>query len=351
VKLSSLLLIFWSLTTIISIPTEAATRARSCQRVLTVKPVGYKPEKLFEQALAENPNDFSVPFPYDVLVHRPTGVRIAYQNGYYEISLGTQRLSEVAVRSLTDYPTEDFGEEYVGQSTYTILEEQFAEYGLGITSNRRKGGTITLHSPWLSLTLSSDALLLNSQDPLAKAIQFKTDLAKVPDYVLGVLWPEDSKPNAAGFRIGQKNSNTSIRRMAEGNYRLNGIKFKETYMRPGEAVPKDADDLKAVARGEGVYRDRSDNGFISENEKLADVLIEQNDLVLKEMGTTHQKLMGPIYRIISAFRNGFISSNQIKSSRMAESSTNFQLEGLGWAMCTLHLVIALAQELCLQLLA
>lgn len=303
------IIVLWSL------QSESATRPRNCARLLFVKPVGQKAYSLFENIYSNNRENFDLSTNGDTLYHLPTGLSIAYNNGEYLISLGDQAFRDIVSGHLGDYPKEDFGEDYNGINTYQILEEQFTEYGLAITSNNKKGGTIILSSPWMSFTVSAEGvrnLDMKSDAPFAKSIEFKVDLAKIPDYALGVVLPEEAK-SGSGFRIGQKNSNATIRKMAQGNYSLNGMRFKdiERNMRPGEAIPKDVGDLRAVARGEGVYRDRSDNGFIASDETLLDVLIEQNNLVLQKIGTSHQKLMGPIYRMVFALRNGFISPNQV----------------------------------------
>jgi hypothetical protein len=83
----------------------------------------------------------------------------------------------------------------------------------------------------------------------------------------GVKPAEPRKDPKTGFVVGGKNDTALIRKLTE----INGISIAalEKIMRPGAS---------------------SSAGFLGKDEKLLDVLAADNDLVLKELGSTHQEL-------------------------------------------------------------
>jgi hypothetical protein len=97
---------------------------------------------------------------------------------------------------------------------------------------------------------------------------------KTKDEKPGIKPAEAQKDPKTGFVVGGKNDTALIRMLTE----INGVKIAalEKIMRPGAA---------------------SSAGFLGKDEKLLDVLAADNDLVLKELGLTHQELAKHLHAV------------------------------------------------------
>jgi hypothetical protein len=97
------------------------------------------------------------------------------------------------------------------------------------------------------------------------------DFSKTPLKELGVEPVQPAKDEKTGFVVGGKNDTALIRMLTEINGRK--IAALEKDMRPG-------------AKSEVGSR----LGFLGKDEKLLDILVEDNEFVLGKLGLTHQEL-------------------------------------------------------------
>jgi hypothetical protein len=97
------------------------------------------------------------------------------------------------------------------------------------------------------------------------------DLTNISPKDLGITFVTPEKDPKTGFVVGGKNETALIRRLTEINGRT--IAELEKDMRPGAASDVG-----------------SRLGFLGKDEKLLDVLAEDNDYVVGKLGLTHQQL-------------------------------------------------------------
>src|SRR5687767_6814855 len=107
--------------------------------------------------------------------------------------------------------------------------------------------------------------------PLATATAGEPDLSKVSLKDLDIELVKPAKDDKTGFLVGGKNETALIRKLTE----LNGRKIAdlEKDMRPG-------------AKSEVGSR----LGYLGKEEKLLEVIADDNDFVLGKLGLTHQEL-------------------------------------------------------------
>jgi hypothetical protein len=155
--------------------------------------------------------------------------------------------------------------------------------------------------------------------PAPLVVTLREDLANISDEILGIQYP--LRKEESGFRIGGRNTSPAIK----GLKTLNGAPIREVQnnMYPGVPIPDSWEKLKSALEGAVVYGVPSDDGFIETDEKLIDVLVEQNLMVTRRLQMTHQNLIKPLYRITGAFRNGFLQDG----SRFLYNGAAFRIEG------------------------
>lgn len=134
----------------------------------------------------------------------------------------------------------------------------------------------------------------------ARAIGGEPDFTKTPLKDLGVELVKPAKDEKTGFLVGGKNETALIRKLTE----LNGRKIAalEKDMRPG-------------AKSEVSSR----LGFLGKDEKLLDILAEDNDFVLGKLGLTHQELARHLHVV------GAIAEKHAKAGD--KDGFNFQYHG------------------------
>jgi len=103
------------------------------------------------------------------------------------------------------------------------------------------------------------------------AVGGEPDFTKTPPKDLGVELVKPAKDDKTGFLVGGKNETALIRTLTAINGRK--IEALEKDMRPGAQSPVS-----------------SRLGFLGKEEKLLDILAEDNDFVLGKLATTHQEL-------------------------------------------------------------
>ncbi|MCI0683973.1 MAG: hypothetical protein L0Y71_17840 [Gemmataceae bacterium] len=105
----------------------------------------------------------------------------------------------------------------------------------------------------------------------AAATAGEPDLTKAAPKDLGIEFVKPAKDDKTGFTVGGKNETAVIRKLTEINGRT--IAQLEKDMRPG-------------AKSQVGSR----LGFLGKDEKLLDILAEDNDFVVGKLGLTHQEL-------------------------------------------------------------
>jgi hypothetical protein len=133
------------------------------------------------------------------------------------------------------------------------------------------------------------------------AVAGEPDLTNTPLKDLGVELVTPAKDEKTGFLVGGKNETALIKKLTELSGRT--IADLERDMRPG-------------AKSEVSSR----LGFLGKDEKLLDVLAEDNDFVLMKLGLTHQVLAKHLHVI------GGIAEKNAKASGTKEGF-NFQYHG------------------------
>ncbi len=112
------------------------------------------------------------------------------------------------------------------------------------------------------------------------------------------------KDSKTGFLVGGKNKTSLIRGLTEINNVP--IDLLEANMRPGARMK---DPLKAEA-----YLDGSSKGFLGPNEKLLEILAEDNEYVVEKMGLSHQRL-ARLLKIAASFGSYDNQFNQFSKDK------------------------------------
>ncbi len=116
------------------------------------------------------------------------------------------------------------------------------------------------------------------------------DFTKFEPKDLGVEFVKPTKDPKTGFLVGGKNDTALLRKLTEINGRT--IAELETDMRPG-------------AKSEVGSR----LGFLGKDEKLLDILAEDNDYVVGKLGLTHQELAKHLH-VIGAIAAKYAKMNE-----------------------------------------
>ncbi len=214
------------------------------------------------------------------------------------------RIEGLEMSGFLDYPAP--------QGTGYFLMKQFLDSGsIPAVRKSNKDWVVTIKNKYVRFELSREDLKANRYNFYPNTLgrpfpnlQLLTDLSKIPDDVIGIVYSESRSDS--GFRIAGVNSDRAIQNVK----RLNGMAIRdiELNMYPGEPIPKNVGDLRLAKKGANISADYSHDGILGENERLLPIWVEQNRVVLKKLKTTHQDLIRPTYRIVAALRNGFVQN-------------------------------------------